>query len=204
MVENRTGGRVLMAADAAAKSPPDVYTPLLSSFHSVLAILKNLEKLPYDPQKDLMPIIHFANGPKYSASGPDIGSLKDLIAYAKANPGKLTSAAQSSGSSGHTQVMLRLRRHCACPLSRRRARRSGLAGHVSMMFDVAVLALPQLTSGRWVRSALPRRGAARRVDASRDRSSRHQGRCGFSDLSSRGNSFEDRRMTQLRQKQYLF
>ncbi len=157
-----------MAAYAVAKSPPDGYT-LLSGFHGVLAILQHLQKLPYDPQKDLVPIIHIATVPNILLinSGLDIGSLKDLIAYAKANPGKLTYASQGNGSSGHmageqfklaTGVdIVHVPYRGAAP-----AVQDLLAGHVSMMFDVVALALPQLASGK-VRAlgvAAPQRVAA--------------------------------------------
>ena len=80
-------------------------------------------------------------------------SLKELIAYAKANPGKLSYASQGTGASGHIAAEL-LKLHAGIDIvhvpyrGAAPAAQDLAAGHVSMMFDVVSLALPQITAGR--------------------------------------------------------
>ena len=154
VVENRTGGAGVIGADAVAKSPADGYT-LLMGLHATQAILVHLQKLPYDPAKDFAPVIHAATVPNVVLvhEGVPATSLRELIAYAKANPGKLTFASQGNGSTGHmigeqfksmagieiTHVPYR----GAAPASQ-----DLLAGHVSMLFDIVPLAVSNLQSGK--------------------------------------------------------
>ncbi len=154
VVENRTGGSGVIGADQVAKSAPDGYT-LLMGLHATQAILVHLQKLPYDPAKDFAPVIHCATVPNVLLVNNAVpaASLKDLIAYAKANPGKLTFASQGNGSTGHmigeqfkamagieiTHVPYR----GAAPASQ-----DLLAGHVSMLFDIVPLAVSNLQSGK--------------------------------------------------------
>ena len=102
VVENRTGGAGVIGADAVAKSPADGYT-LLMGLHATQAILVHLQKLPYDPAKDFAPVIHVATVPNVLLVHNSVpaNSLAELIAYAKANPDKLTFASQGNGSTGH-------------------------------------------------------------------------------------------------------
>jgi len=154
VVENRTGGSGVIGADAVAKSPADGYT-LLMGLHATQAILVHLQKLPYDPARDFAPVIHAATVPNVLLvhEGVPATSLRELIAYAKANPGKLTFASQGNGSTGHmigeqfkamagieiTHVPYR----GAAPASQ-----DLLAGHVSMLFDIVPLAVSNLQSGK--------------------------------------------------------
>ena len=154
VVENRTGGSGVIGADAVAKAPPDGYT-LLMGLHATQAILVHLQKLPYDPAKDFAPVIHVATVPNVLLvhEGVPATSLRELIAYAKANPGKLTFASQGNGSTGHmigeqfksmagieiTHVPYR----GAAPASQ-----DLLAGHVNMLFDIVPLAVSNLQSGK--------------------------------------------------------
>src|SRR4029077_9829422 len=154
VVENRTGGAGVIGADAVAKSPADGYT-LLMGLHATQAILVHLQKLPYDPAKDFAPVIHIATVPNVLLVHNSVpaNSLSELIAYAKANPDKLTFASQGNGSTGHmigeqfkvaagialTHVPYR----GAAPASQ-----DLLAGHVSMLFDIVPLAISNLASGK--------------------------------------------------------
>jgi tripartite-type tricarboxylate transporter receptor subunit TctC len=108
VVEDRPAAGGTAATDLVAKSAPDGYTMVIS-FNGPLAFGPHLySKLPYDPQKDLAPVIITSSQPNVlvvNASLP-IHSVKELIAYAKANPGKLNYASVGNGSSSHLTMEL--------------------------------------------------------------------------------------------------
>jgi tripartite-type tricarboxylate transporter receptor subunit TctC len=107
-VENRAGAGGTIATDFVAKSAPDGYTMVLS-FNGPLAFGPHMySKLPYDPFKDLLPVVVTTSQPNVlavSAAVP-VASLKELIAYARANPGQLSYASVGNGSSSHLSMEL--------------------------------------------------------------------------------------------------
>jgi tripartite-type tricarboxylate transporter receptor subunit TctC len=108
VVENRPGGAGVLAYDAVAKAPPDGAMIMMGN-HGGLAMLPHLAKsLPYDPLKGFAPIILLVTVPNILVVHPSVpaNSLKELIAYAKANPGKLSYASQGTGASGHIAAEL--------------------------------------------------------------------------------------------------
>ncbi|HEX3502674.1 MAG TPA: tripartite tricarboxylate transporter substrate binding protein [Xanthobacteraceae bacterium] len=95
VIDNRPGANTLIGAEFAAKSPPDGYT-LLMAIDSTLVMNQYLySKLPYDPIKDFAPITLVAKtiGLMVVNASSDIKTVKDLIAKAKATPGKLNCGA---------------------------------------------------------------------------------------------------------------
>jgi tripartite-type tricarboxylate transporter receptor subunit TctC len=108
VVENRPAAGGTGATDFVAKSAPDGYT-MLMSFNGPLAFGPHLyTKLPYDPQKDLAPVIVTSSQPNVLAVNANLPaqSVKELVAYAKANPGKLNYASVGNGSSSHLTMEL--------------------------------------------------------------------------------------------------
>ena len=108
VVDNRPAAGGTAATDLVAKSPPDGYA-MVMSFNGPLAFGPHLySKLPYDPQKDLAPVIITSSQPNVLAvnAGLPVNSVKDLVAYAKANPGKLNYASVGNGSSSHLTMEL--------------------------------------------------------------------------------------------------
>lgn len=100
VVENRPGAGGTIGSDAVAKSVPDGYTLLLatSSTHSIGPSLN--PRMPYDAVRDFSPIAHVGNAPSIMLvpnSSPAY-SVKEWIAYAKANPGKLNYASSGNGT----------------------------------------------------------------------------------------------------------
>jgi len=154
VVENRAGAAGVVGTDAVATAAPDGYTALVGN-HAVLAMLPHMQKLPYDPFKSFTPVVLGVAVPNILVVHPSIPvkSVQELVAYAKANPGKLTYASQGVGTSGHIAAeLLKLQTGIdithvpykgAAPAAQDLA-----AGHVSMMFDVVSLALGPIQGGR--------------------------------------------------------
>jgi len=108
VVENKAGAGGVIAAEAVAKSSPDGRTLLLAS-GGAISIAPHLNpKLPYDPKKDFAPVALVAKAPLSVAINKNlpVTDIKSLLAYAKANPGKLTFAVGSVGSAGHLATEL--------------------------------------------------------------------------------------------------
>ncbi len=107
VVENRAGGNGIIGADVVAKSPADGYTLLFnaSTFTSAPMTMKST---PYGVVKDFTPIALVAKAPLSVAINKNlpVTDIKSLIAYAKANPGKMTFAVGSVGSGGHMATEL--------------------------------------------------------------------------------------------------
>ena len=103
IVENKPGGALTIGIDIVAKSAPDGYTLGVGPIGALAITRHMVAKLPYDIERDLVPIALIARGHLLLAVSPrsNFNSVKDLIAQAKANPGKLTNASSSNGSPGH-------------------------------------------------------------------------------------------------------
>ena len=107
IVENKPAAGGTVATAEVAKSAPDGYTMLLG-FNGPLAFGPLLSKLPYDVAKDLAPVIITSSQPNVLAVNATlpVHSVKELVAYAKANPGKLNYASVGNGSSSHLNMEL--------------------------------------------------------------------------------------------------
>jgi len=101
LIENRTGASAMLATGAVAKAPPDGYTLLMAASGEV-AINHFLfkEKMAYDPAKELVPIAMIGIVPcvVVVADATPVHNPKELIAYAKANPGKLSFSSSGIGN----------------------------------------------------------------------------------------------------------
>ena len=102
LIDNRGGQGGVLGTDALAKAPPDGYTIAISSA-GALAISPSMEKVAYDPRKDLQPITLVAKVPEMLVVATDVPAkdMKELIALAKAQPGKLNFASSGPGSLPH-------------------------------------------------------------------------------------------------------
>ncbi|MBX9846081.1 MAG: hypothetical protein K2Z80_30180 [Xanthobacteraceae bacterium] len=100
VIENRAGASGTLGVDAATKSPPDGYTILMTT-GDFITVPSLLPATTYDPYKDLIPVTRIAVAPLLLLTHPNSGlaSVKDLIAKAKAEPGKV-----AFGSPGHGTI----------------------------------------------------------------------------------------------------
>ena len=102
VVDNKPGAGTIIGSDAVAKSPPDGYTLLVATFaHAVNPSMQ--PKLPFAWDKSFAPVVLIGRGPNVLVVKADspYKSVKDVIAAAKANPGKLTYASYGNGTSAH-------------------------------------------------------------------------------------------------------
>jgi len=154
VVENRPGAAGVIGTNEVARAPADGYTYLVGN-HAVLAMLPHLQKIPYDPLKGFAPVFLAVTVPNILVVHPSVPAkdVKELIAYAKANPGKLTYASQGVGASGHIAGEL-FKLHAGVDITHvpykgaAPAAQDLAAGHVSMMFDVVSLAMGPIQGGR--------------------------------------------------------
>ena len=107
IVENKPAAGGTVATAEVAKAAPDGYSMLLG-FNGPLAFGPLLQKLPYDVRKDLAPVIITSSQPNVLAINAQlpVKTLQELVAYAKANPGKLAYASVGNGSSSHLNMEL--------------------------------------------------------------------------------------------------
>ena len=156
IVENKSGVGGVLGIDSVAKSLPDGYTLGFNNQGSVAMAPYALSKMPFNPNKDLALITTVVKVPEVVVVNPSlaVNSLAELIAYAKANPGKI--AFGSAGAGGIT--------HLACELLKSEAKidvlhvpykgaapavSDLLGGQVQMgIFDVPVV-LPHIKSGKF-------------------------------------------------------
>ena len=105
VIENRGGASGMIGVEALVKSPPDGYTIIMTP-NAPLSVLPILRKTPYDPTKDLQPIGRAGDVLNGLVIHPSLGikSMKELIDYAKKNPGKLSYGSSGNGTANHLRL----------------------------------------------------------------------------------------------------
>ncbi|HEX7220364.1 MAG TPA: tripartite tricarboxylate transporter substrate binding protein [Burkholderiales bacterium] len=103
VVENRPGGGTVVGTEIVAKSDPDGYTVLLGASANLVLSAGLYSKLPYDPKSDFTPVGIAATFSYTLVARNDLpfNSLKEIVQFARANPGKLTYASGGNGSGQH-------------------------------------------------------------------------------------------------------
>jgi tripartite-type tricarboxylate transporter receptor subunit TctC len=155
VVENKPGAGGNIGADAVAKSPPDGYTVVMGALSTHAVNPSLYPKMPYDAVRDFAPITLVAVTPNVLVVNPSlpVNSVRDLVAYAKANPGKLNFGSGSNGSAGHLAGELfkvdtgtdivHIPFKGGAP-----ATQALLAGETQFMFDNLANAMPQVKAGK--------------------------------------------------------
>ncbi len=153
VIENRGGAGGMVGSEVVAKAPADGYTLLMvSASHVINPSLQ--KKLPYDTIKDFAGISMVADVPTVLVVHPSLPpkTLKELIAYAKANPGKLNYASAGKGTVGHLSAEL-LKSMAEIQMVHVPYKGAGpamtdvLGGHVQMIFSSMPAAIPHIQSG---------------------------------------------------------
>jgi tripartite-type tricarboxylate transporter receptor subunit TctC len=155
VVENRTGAGTLVGTDVAAKSTPDGYTLLVGSLSNLAANPGMYQKLPYNPLADFVPVGMIVAYSYALVSRKDLPqqSLREIVEFARAHPGKLTYASGGIGTGQHVAaaVLGQLTGVQMVHVPYRGAQAAHvdlLSGRVDIFFDNAVTAQPYVNEGR--------------------------------------------------------
>lgn len=154
VVENRTGGGGAIGAEFVAKAAADGYTVLLAS-PAEIAVLPHLQKLPYNVEKDLLPVSHAVSTPLILVVHPalPVRSVKELIALIKARPGQMTYASAGTGGVQHLAGEL-LKINYKLDMTHVPYKGAGavmpelIGGHVPMFFSGMPPSVPHVRSGK--------------------------------------------------------
>lgn len=106
--ENRGGAGGLIAGELVARAAPDGYTLLVAAGNTHIFSTLLYDKIPFDPVKDYAPITNFVEVPNILVARPGFSpkTIQELIAYGKANPGKINWASSGNGAGGHLGLVL--------------------------------------------------------------------------------------------------
>jgi tripartite-type tricarboxylate transporter receptor subunit TctC len=154
IVDNKPGASSIIGTDAVFKSAPDGYTLLMAN--GAITSNPSLLKLPYDTAK-LTPVAQVATAPKLLAAHPSapFKTFKEMIAYAKANPHKVTVATAGAGQLSHLASEI-MEKNAKIDLTTVHYKGSGnaladlLGGQINMSFGTAPGLLPHIKNGKLI------------------------------------------------------
>ena len=153
IVENRPGGNTIIGTELAAKSPADGYT--LFGAALPFSVIQSLYKTSFDVTRDFAPITLAGITPNLLVANPGVSfnNVKELVAYAKANPGKLNYASTGNGTSNHLSFEL-FKTMTGTQVTHVAYKGSApavtdlIAGQVQVMFDNTPNVLPHVKAGK--------------------------------------------------------
>ena len=155
VIENKAGAGGIVGATYAAQQPPDGYTIYLGNTGTNAIYPAIYDKLTYDPFKDFVPVARTTTNEFLAVISPTIpaNTLKEFIAYAKANPGKVSGAVAGTGSSTHFAFEM-IKRNAGIDMLMVPYKGSGpavndvLGGHAQFMIDAPPVTLEFVKAGR--------------------------------------------------------
>ncbi|PZQ78107.1 MAG: hypothetical protein DI563_01390 [Variovorax paradoxus] len=155
IVDNRPGASQMIGAETVAKSPPDGYTLFLGSLSSLVLNMYSHKSMAYDSFNDFAPVSMFFSTPLYLVVNPalPVKDVQEFVAYAKANPGKVSFGSIGTGSSLHLSGeifkaaagvdLLHVPYKGSVP-----AVTDLIGGQIQALFDAGTSSLPQVRGGK--------------------------------------------------------
>lgn len=154
IVDNKPGAMGGIATDSLFSAPRDGYTYMMA-VNSLVSEIPYTIKPKYDPFKELVPLVEIVNSPLVLIANPalPVSNMKDMVAYVKANPGKVSFASYSAGTLSH---VMGLQFNKAAGLDMQHVGYKGsppavqdvMAGQVQFMFDGAATSVPGIKGGK--------------------------------------------------------
>lgn len=154
VVDNKPGAGGAIAVQAMTSAPADGQTIMVTA-SNILTEIPHVMKTGFDPVKDVRPVATIARASMVLVGAPNLSAhdLKDFVAYAKANPGKLSFASYSAGTASHYAGMILNQKagldlqHVPFPGSPP-ALVQVMGGQIALMFDGIVTSMPQIKAGK--------------------------------------------------------
>lgn len=168
VVDNKAGASGMIGADTVAKAAPDGYTLLVGNIAVYAMNAATYRKMPYDPVKDLSPIVQTVRVPYVLVVNPTlpVRTVPELLTYGKANPSKLSYGSSGSGSAQHLAAEL-FKSRTGADLTHVPYKGVGslvtdlIAGHIQLAFADQASMMPHVKAGklRLLATTGPRRSA---------------------------------------------
>ncbi|MBK8321332.1 MAG: tripartite tricarboxylate transporter substrate binding protein [Betaproteobacteria bacterium] len=156
VIENKPGAGGNIGTELVAKSAPDGYTFIMNSVGPIAVNPSLFKKLPHDPINDLVPVVQVSDVPNVLLVHPSLGvkSVEGLVAYGKANPGKLNYASTGVGTSSHLSSFMLASRGgfeaTHVPYKGAEALKDLLTGRVQFMFATIPSVIGHIKAGSLV------------------------------------------------------
>jgi tripartite-type tricarboxylate transporter receptor subunit TctC len=154
VIDKKPGAGGNLGTELVVRSAPDGYTLIVNSVGPIAVNPTLYGKLPYNPLTDLVPMVQIADVPNVLVIHPSVpaNTLEELIAYAKANPGKLNYGSTGIGTSSHLSSFMLSKRvgfeATHIPYKGADALKDLLAGRIQFMFATIPSVMPHITAGK--------------------------------------------------------